>query len=364
LSKDPNNKTGKVLSDRIRSSMLNLERSGTISVLPDYFIDRFVKIQSIDSLLNAIKTKSSEGGGGSVRGISQQEVKGGNAVNVAYALGKFGARVKLLAIAESLPAQTLRSTFESLRNVELHIVPGRNGLTVALEFFERGRHVNVMLSDTGELAVFDGSEIPTDTLNSITSSKIVVVVNWAANTKGTELCSKIFSQARARGALTFFDPADVAQLSYNIPKLKKEIFDQGLVDYVSLNDNELRILCKVLDKYILPQDYSKEDLQRAIRLFSDQSHATVDVHTRNASFSCRLKDCIVVPCHKVEQKIVTGAGDVWDAADLLGHLLSWDSEQRLRFANAAAGLYVSRDDAEPPRLDDVLNFMTNEGDFY
>jgi ribokinase len=352
------------LAAAMRSSLSALSESGSISVLPDYFIDRFVKIESIDELFSAIKKKSLEGGGGSLRGITQSEVKGGNAVNLAYALGKFGAKVNLLAIGESLAADTLRSALQSLPNVHLEIIPGKNGYTIALEFFEHGKHVNVMVSDTGALAQFDGSAIPDSALHMISSAKIVSVVNWAANYNGNELCSKVYSSAKQQGALTFFDPADVAQLSQNIPELKKKIFDHGLIDYISLNDNELRIFCRVLANYSLPQDYSENDLQKAIKLISEISQATVDLHTRNISLSCKSNDCLLVHCHKVNQRIVTGAGDVWDAGDIIGHLLSWESEWRLRFANAAAGLYVSREDAEPPSVEQVLDFIETHDEYY
>jgi ribokinase len=352
------------IGEAMRSSLTALGRSGSVSVLPDYFVDRLVKIESIDELISAIKKKSLEGGGGSIRGVSQAEVKGGNAVNLGYALGKFGARVNLLAIAESLPAETLRSTFQAFPNVKLIIVPGRNGFTIALEFFEHGRHVNVMVSDTGDLGRFDGSAIDRDTLESISAARIVALVNWAANEGGNELCSKVFSSAKKQGALTFLDPADVARLSRNIPELKEKVFDKGLVDYMSLNDNELRIFCKVLLSHSLPQDYSRVDLERAVRLLSDVSHARVDLHTRSLSISCRSNDCLVVNCHKVNQKIVTGAGDVWDAGDIVGYLLGWKVEWRLRFANAAAGLYVSNEDAEPPTLEDVLRFISTHEEFY
>lgn len=348
----------------MRTSLASLSRRGSISVLPDYFVDRFVKVQSIDDLISAIKIKSREGGGGSLRGIPQSEVKGGNAVNLAYALGKFGARVNLLAIAESLAADSLRSTFRKMPNVAVDIVPGKNGYTIALEFIENGRHVNVMVSDAGELESFDGSKIPEASWRTISEAKIVAVVNWSANNKGTELCKKAYTLAKEKNALTFFDPADLAQLAHNIPALLKQVFEPGLVDYISLNDNELRILCKVVSSHILPQSYSKDDLSKAIRLISDKTHAIVDLHTRNMSLSCSSNDCILMPCHKVDQKIVTGAGDVWDSADIIGYLLNWEIERRLRFANAAAGLYVSRDDAEPPTCEQVLDFIARHEEFY
>ncbi len=353
--------------ERIRGSLPSLPAKGKVSVLPDYFVDRFVKVDSIDDLIAAIKSKSQIGGGGSIRGIRQAEVKGGNAVNMAYALGKFGARVNLLAIAQSLPAETLVSTFRKMPNVTVDIVPGRNGFTIALEFVENGRHVNVMVSDTGDLEGFDGAQISEESWRNIAKSNIVAVVNWSANKKGSELCSRAFSLAKGNSVSTFFDPADLAELAYNIPSLVKMVFERGLVDYVSLNDNELRILCKVLSNHSLPQDYTQEDLKSAVRFVSDTIHANVDVHTKNMSISCKSSsstDCIAIPCHRVNQKIVTGAGDVWDSADIVGLLLNWEPELRLRFANAAAGLYVSGENAEPPTPNDVLNFMADNREYY
>jgi ribokinase len=62
-------------------------------------------------------------------------------------------------------------------------------------------------------------------------------------------------------------------------------------------------------------------------------------------------------CPKVNQKTVTGAGDVWDAADLIGYLTDLTPEERLFLANGAAGLYVSIESAMPPRKDEVLDFL-------
>jgi ribokinase len=352
------------ITEQIRGSLPNLPAKGTVSVLPDYFVDRFVKVDSIDDLISAIKTKSQVAGGGSIRGVRQAEVKGGNAVNMAYALGKFGARVNLLTIAQSLAAETLASTFRKMPNVTVDIVPGRNGFTIALEFVENGRHVNVMVSDTGDLERFDGELISEESWRKIAKSTIVAVVNWSANKMGTELCSKSFALAKENRASTFFDPADLAELAHNIPSLVKMVFERGLVDYVSLNDNELRIMCKVLSNHSLSQDYTQEELKVAARLVSEKIYARVDVHTKNLSISCKSSDCTSVPCHRVNQKIVTGAGDVWDSADIIGLLLNWEPELRLRFANAAAGLYVSGENAEPPSTDDVLDFLAGNREYY
>ncbi|MHB1909551.1 MAG: carbohydrate kinase family protein [Nitrososphaerales archaeon] len=314
--------------------------------------------------MQQIKEKSLKGGGGSIRGISQAEVKGGNAVNLAYALGTFGAMVNLIAIAESLSSERLRSTFAKLPNVDLEIVPGKNGYTVALEFVENSRHVNVMLSDTGDLKTFDGSLVSELSWDRLSECKIIAVVNWAANSRGNDLCTRAFSKAKSKARQTFLDPADVSELAPVLPLLKRQVFDRGLVDIISLNDNELRVMCKTLCSHDLPIDYSEADLVSAVKKIADASGSTVDLHTRSMSVSAKSSDATVAYCHRVSQKIVTGAGDVWDAGDLIGHLVKWDVMDRLRFANAAAGLYVSRDSAEPPSLGQILDFISTHRDHY
>ncbi len=342
---------------RIAQSLSGLGSAGQVSVMPDYFVDRFVRINTIDEFVAAIRKKSLEGGGGSIRGVKQIEVKGGNAVNLAYSLGKFGTRVHLVAIADSLPANMLLATFAHLKNVKTDVVKGKAGFTIALEFVEGKRHVNVMASDVGDLAEFDGSMIESSSWKSMESARIVCVVNWAANKHANTLCERVFSFAKENGAETFLDPADISGMEENIRKLKKEVFDKGLLDKMSINENEARVLGNALCGIVLPHEYSEADLRKVARAISDSSNSMVDLHTGARSITCLGNDCTVVPSHNVTQKTVTGAGDVWDAADVVGHLLGWDPVLRLMFANAAAGLFVSRENPEPPCLEEVLEFL-------
>ena len=69
------------------------------------------------------------------------------------------------------------------------------------------------------------------------------------------------------------------------------------------------------------------------------------------------KEVEFVKSFQVEPKFVTGAGDVWDAANLLGYLANLNSEERLGFANAAASLYVGNSQGIPPTKDQVLSFV-------
>src|SRR5690349_19388494 len=60
-----------------------------IFVLPDFFVDRIIKVTSESVFFKDIKRKI-VAGGGSMRGYISKDIKGGNAVNVAYCLAKLG----------------------------------------------------------------------------------------------------------------------------------------------------------------------------------------------------------------------------------------------------------------------------------
>jgi len=343
--------------ERIEASLAKVPNSGSITVLPDYFVDRFVRVDNFDELAKAIDGKGEEGGGGSIRGVRQSEVKGGNAVNLAYALASLGANANLITIANSLPAEMLRSTFRKFPKVKLDIIEGNPGFTVALEFKKKERIVNVMVSDTGDLKDFDSSKIQESHLKKIADSEFVGLVNWGSISKGSELTESIFSFAKKNGTKTFFDPADVSEKAEDLPELKKKVLDKGLIQYFSMNDNEARMMSKVLAGHRLPQNYSEKDLNKTIQVLADLTGERVDVHTHRFCISCYRKECTLVQCNHVEQKTITGAGDVWDAADLIGYMTDLDDEDRLTLANGAAGLYVSRDSAIPPTTPEVIEFL-------
>ncbi len=79
--------------------------------------------------------------------------------------------------------------------------------------------------------------------------------------------------------------------------------------------------------------------------------ARLDLHT--SAFSCSLDGgCTVVPTETLPRIVrATGAGDSWNAANLLASLLQFPTEERLAFANLVAGLYISSADQQPPTLD-------------
>src|SRR5579872_2079374 len=271
--------------EKIETALRNASSLGWVTVLPDYFVDRFVRLDDFRQLASEITMKGIEGGGGSVRGPRQSEVKGGNAVNLAYALGTLGINVHLITIANSLPAEMLRSVFRSLPSAQVDIIEGASGFTVAFEFKEANRLANVMLSDPGDLKKMDASRLKEEHWKKIAESKILSLVNWVSMDFGTDVAEKLFSFAREKKIQTFFDPADILEKEKDLPDFKKRILDKGLIDYFSMNDNEARILSRAISGHKLPQNYSEAELKETIRLIGESSQGTVDIHTHKVSMS-------------------------------------------------------------------------------
>src|SRR5574337_7625 len=103
----------------------NLKLTKSVVVLNDFFLDRIVRIPNLDNLSNQILEKSKLGG--SIRGISQTDLKGGNATNVAYALAKLGCPVSLITIADKTGSQILKEAFSEFDKVSLFIIDGKPG---------------------------------------------------------------------------------------------------------------------------------------------------------------------------------------------------------------------------------------------
>ena len=74
-------------------------------------------------------------------------------------------------------------------NANLRIINGKHGLTTAFEFLnEKSFKANVMVSDIGDNINFGPDRINSeDDLKILKNADGVIVVNWASNSKGTQL---------------------------------------------------------------------------------------------------------------------------------------------------------------------------------
>ena len=329
----------------------NLNIVGSVVVLSDFFLDRIIKIQNIAALYDLISKKSQHGG--SIRGIPQTDLKGGNATNVAYALAKLGVPVSLITIANKTNSHLLQETFSEFSNSSLYLIDGKPGITTSLEFSNNGRPVNIMLSDLGDNEIFGPEKLGQKEQEVIKNADAVIVTNWASNEKGTELCKFVFGNSEK--SLHFLDPADIQPRPGEFKEALYELASS--LDSLCLNENECNILLKEFD---LGNISNEEETKKLVSSLSEKISVTIDLHTSNGAFWSNGKETEFVKSIPTDVRFVTGAGDVWDAANILGYLEGLEVRERLLLSNAAASLYVKNPNGDPPTLQEVLSLVTSK----
>ena len=254
----------------------------------------------------------------------------------------------------------IENTFQKFgENAEIMISEGIQGKTTSMELYENvegDSKVNVILSDVGDNADFGKARVNTENhLKVLRRADAVIVANWASNLKGTELMKFAFENSPK--ALHFVDPADF--------QLRKEEFIEilallsNLIDVLSINENECNTLGSSFGLgTLLPwQSYSRQDIKNAALKISKRLGISIDIHTKLGSAWSNGKDSEIVPTIRSEIRTLTGAGDVWDAADVVAYLAGLDPINRLMFANAASSLYVRSHSAESPSLEEVVELL-------
>ena len=332
-----------------------------IVVMPDFFVDRVIKLGSKEEFFNSINDKARLGGG-SIRGVPTADIKGGNAANVAYCLAKLGARVALFTMADDIGAAILRQTFSRFgEHVNLLVTTGRHGSTTAFELLnERDVRVNIMISDVGDNSKFGPDMVnSSDHLNYLKNSDAAVVVNWGSNLKGTQLAEHAFKNSPK--SLHFIDPADI--------ETRKEDFRDSLkyiaefTDVLSINESEYNSLAEVagLEHLELTSEDIVDHTKNAVRQLAEKIGISVDLHTRKGAAWSNGKETSFVRAIKVDVRTLTGAGDSWDSADILGYLAGLNAPERLTFANATVSLYLRSQTSEPPTNNEVFELLERIG---
>src|ERR671931_1557989 len=172
----------------------NLKVQSPIVVMPDFIIDRVIKLKSKQDLFDMINNKKF--GAGAIRGIQTYETKGGKAVNVAYCLAKLGINnVTLFTIADKLGLAILEHYFSDFkRTVNFRIKNEKQGYNTAFEFLDDIQ--KVFLSDIGDNDKFGPSMVDCkDDIQILKDAAAIALVDWASNTLGTELAEYIFKSS-------------------------------------------------------------------------------------------------------------------------------------------------------------------------
>jgi len=334
-------------------------------VMPDLFLDRLINLECDTSGFSAILADISRRKGGSIDGITQTDLRGGNAVNTASALAALGVNVTPIVCTNRHGLQLLRYYLGSHRVDLSHVkILAKASLTTALELKSESGIVNVMLRDLGSLADFGPENLTNDDFELIEKADYVCLFNWAGTKNhGTKLARTVFQKVKAKGkGRTYFDTADPTPNREEIPEMMEHVITTDLVDVLSLNENEAVTYASLIGNEAgVKRDGKRFDelALESARLLSKRLTARIDLHTTSFSATFTKKGEAVVPAFKVKALRATGAGDAWDAGNILGDASELSAECRLMLANAVAACYVSRLDGSHPTREQLARFLEN-----
>ena len=199
---------------------------------------------------------------------------------------------------------------------------------------ESGVRVNVMISDVGDNSNFGPDRVNSpEHLNYLKTSDAVVVVNWGDNLRGTQLTEHAFKNSPK--SLHFIDPADIDTRKQDFRDSLTYIAE--LTDVLSINENEYNSLAQVagLEHLELTSENIVDDVKNAVKQLAEKIGISVDLHTRKGAAWSNGRETIFVRAIKVDVRTLTGAGDSWDSADIIGYLAGLNATERLTFSNAS-----------------------------
>ncbi|MEM3566737.1 MAG: carbohydrate kinase family protein [Candidatus Bathyarchaeia archaeon] len=348
--------------DEVKDFLKSRQREVEVVVMPDFFIDRFVSINTsanhfFESLMDVVERK-----GGSINGISQKEFRGGNAINTAAALANLGVRVTPIVCTDKLGLQLIKFYIKSPRIDLKHVkIVEKPSITTALEFKTDGGKVNVMLRDVGSLADFGPQNLDVEDFETIERADCTCVFNWAGTRKyGTKLTETVFYHAKTRGrGKTYFDTADPNPNKKEAKKLLERVLQSDLVDVLSLNENEAVFFASLLkgkaekpEKGLNFEELAKE----SAKFLASHLRARIDLHTTEYSATFTSETETLVPAFHVPVLRATGAGDAWNAGNIIGTVYGLGDAIRLTLANAVAAYYISDPEGKHPTKKELIKF--------
>jgi sugar/nucleoside kinase (ribokinase family) len=334
-----------------------------VVVMPDFFFDRLINLDYDAAYFSSVIADITARKGGSLDGIAQTDIRGGNAVNTASALAALGVNVTPIVCTSKLGLQQIRFYLRKCHVDLSHIkIAAKASLTTALEFSTENGKVNVMLRDLGALANFGPSDLADSDYALIENADYVCLFNWAGTKKhGTQLAETVFRWTKTRGkGKTYYDTADPTPNSDKIPELMRTVLKTSNVDVLSLNENEAICYAALLNEEISQNQPKRrfDDLaMEAARVLAKNLPARIDLHTTAFSATFTKKKEVIVPAFKIKALRATGAGDAWNAGNIVGDANELSDECRLALANAVSACYLQEPNGVHPTRQKIAKFI-------
>jgi ribokinase len=337
------------------------ERS--IVVMPDFFLDRFMSLdRDVDAFARNLRSVTRKKGG-SIDGIKQKDFRGGNAVNTASALSTLGTKVTPIVCTDKLGLQILQLYLDPNKTDLSHVkIRDRASITTAMEFETENGKANVMIRSLGSLSDFGPQYLNDSDWAAIENANHVCLFNWAGTRRfGTTLAQTVFRRTKNKGkGKTYYDTADPTPNSPKIPELMKAVLQDKYLDVLSLNENEAICYANQLDKNVgktRKDQRFEETAGKAAKILAAHLPARIDLHTTSFSTTFTKKAETTVPAFRVPVLRATGAGDAWNAGNIIGDAYGLSDGCRLTLANAVAAYYVSNPEGEHPTRKKLAKFL-------
>lgn len=93
------------------------------------------------------------------------------------------------------------------------------------------------------------------------------------------------------------------------------------------------------------------------QILAENTTAKIDLHTTTFSANINGKKATLVPAFKIKTYRATGAGDAWDAGNILGYANDLNAQDRLTLANAVAACYLSDPEGRHPTKERLIEFL-------
>ncbi len=340
----------------------NKQKPCNVVVMPDFFLDRIVNLQWDAPAFSGVVGEVVKRRGGSIDGIPQMDMKGGNAVNMASALSSLGISVTPIICTSEYGLQLIKYHFKDVSMDFSHIkTHNKASITTALEFRGENEKINVMLRDLGSLADFSPSDLDGSDYDLIEAADYTCLFNWAGTLKhGTALAQAVFERVKEGRGKTYYDTADPNPNAQGIPYFMEAVLRTPKVDVLSVNENEAITYASLIDEDLREKKGHlafAELAMEAARVLARHFSARIDLHTTQFSASLTGKREVVVPTFKIEVFRATGAGDAWNAGNLLADNNGLSDECRLMLANAVSACYLSGADGMHPTKAKLASFL-------
>lgn len=354
-----------LLSDCLEEAKMFLKKQPKdigVVVMPDFFLDRLLNLDYDVETFCRIVGDTAIRKGGSADGIPQAEFRGGNAINTASALAALGVKVTPIVCTNKLGLHLIKFYLKRAKvNLSYIKIFDKLSMTTAVELNTENGKTNLMLRDVGALADFGPHNLNDEDFEEIENADYVCVFNWAGTKRfGTKLAETVFRRVKIKGkGKTYYDTADPTPNKEKIPELVKNVLQSKFLDILSVNENEAVCYASQLSEKIreLRESLKFDELAKeSARILASHFSARIDLHATSFSATFAKKSETVVPAFKVPVLRVTGAGDAWNAGNILGDAYGLQDGCRLLLANAVAAYYISNWKETHPTRGELIKF--------